>query len=336
MKPVILVDVMNLVFRCHWAYRNLSYEGQPTGVQFGFLKIIYDLRETVSPRILFCWDHGVPVPGAAKPVNWRDSMVSQYKGTRKHDDTEYKAVLAQLPQLYRLLNSLGYCSVSVMGLEADDIIGLLVTDLSPKNEVLIFSNDHDFYQLLSDRVKVLVPKKEKGGFRTVSREDVETEYEIPIDRFSEFLALGGDASDNIKPCRGMGPKTALKLLKSGVDLSRSYEQQPPSFRAKYSAEVWKAIMGSQFAAQIPTSWGDPRIKRCLKNAGGIPQYFTDQVAPPRDVQEKFFQFLAERNMVTLLSVRRKFYSRPLGEPSCLPTSGLPPVRPPVRTRVPLI
>ena len=82
-KPVILVDVLNSVFRCHWAYRNLSYEGEPTGVQYGFLKIINDLRETVSPRILWCWDHGVPVPGAAKPANWRDPIVKAYKATRK-------------------------------------------------------------------------------------------------------------------------------------------------------------------------------------------------------------------------------------------------------------
>ena len=331
--PVILVDLSNLVFRCHWAYHNLSYEGQPTGVQYGVLKIIHDLRETVSPRICFCWDHGVPVTGAAKPRNWRDDVLKAYKANRKHDDVEYKAVLSQLTKLYQLLNWLGYSSVSVMGLEADDVIGILARELEAKGEdVLVYSNDKDFYQLLNKRTRVLVPRKEKGGFQFITQEDVEKEYEIPISRFAEFLALGGDSSDNIKPMKGMGPKTAIKLLKDGVDLQKtSLSEQPDYFRGRYGS-AWEAVLQSYYAARIPTSWTDPRIRSCVERAGGPPAYSPEQVVPNSETQRKFTQFLADRNMVTLLALRRKFFTT--GEPSC--QSVIPPLPPPPIRRRPLI
>ena len=332
-KPIVLVDTLNLVWRCHWAYHNLSYEGQPTGVQYGVLKIIHDLRETVSPRICFCWDHGVPVPGAAKPRNWRDDVLKAYKANRKHDDVEYKAVLAQLTKLYWLLNCLGYSSVSVMGLEADDVIGILAKELEVKGEdVLVYSNDKDFYQLLNARVRVLVPRKEKGGFQFITQSDVEKEYGIPIQRFAEFLALGGDSADNIKPMKGMGPKTAIKLLQSGVDLQTSLSEQPTYFQGRYGS-VWEAILQSYYAARIPTSWDDSRICSCIKRAGGVPAYSPDQVIPSAETQRKFVQFLADRNMVTLLSLRRKFFTT--GEPIVCPPSSVQPPPPPPR-RKPLI
>src|SRR6185436_11768134 len=205
--PVVLVDVMNLVFRSHFAFSGLSSEGKPTGVIYGILKSIADLRDNVSKRIVFVWDHGIPVLGAEKPRNWRDEMMKGYKGTRKQDPEVRKLVFPQLLSCSQLIKALGYSNESIMGLEADDLIGLLAANT--KDDVLIYSTDQDFYQLLNSKVRILVPKKDKGVFRIVTAADVEAGGVAPS-RWAEYLALGGDKSDNIKPMRGMGPKTAIK------------------------------------------------------------------------------------------------------------------------------
>jgi 5'-3' exonuclease len=260
---------------------------------------------------LWVWDHGIPIPGAAKPRNWREDVVTKYKANRNHNNDEYRGILAQLPEVFNILTLLGYSSVSVMGLEADDVIGVLSKIL--KDDVLIFSTDKDFYQLLNSRVQVLVPKKENGNFRRISHTDVEKEFGIPVHVWDEYLALGGDSCDNIKPMRGMGPKTAIKLLKDGADLGLpGFKDQIPSFRLLHAnlEPIWPEIKKSYYAAQIPTSWYDPRIKSCIE-AHGIPSYRTEPFwrsnIERAAAKLKFEQFLADRNMVSLLALRHKFF-----------------------------
>ncbi len=237
MEPVILIDVMNLAFRSHHAFPALSSDGRPTGVVYGFLRTVLELRERVSKRMIFAWDHGVPVPGTPRPANWRDKFLSGYKASRKRDDESRKLVFSQLADADRIVRTIGYSSVGVPGLEADDLIGLLSREIP--GEVLIFSTDKDFYQLLNRRTRVLAPSRDdrKNPFRVVSADDVLAAHGISVDRWPEYLALGGDGSDDIKPARGMGPKTAVKLIKSGVDLGRPFVAQPAAFREKYG-EIW--------------------------------------------------------------------------------------------------
>lgn len=306
--PVILVDVSNLAFRAGFAFIDLNHEGQPTGTVYGVLKTILELRSKISPRMIFVWDHGVPVPGAAKPENWRDRAVAGYKATRRQDPALYHGILAQMPEVYAVLQMLGYCSVSVPGLEADDVIGILARELP--YHIRIFSSDKDFFQLLNDRVWVLPPKQKNGGYRTRTAADIEQEYGVLIRRWPEYLALGGDTADNLNPAPGsglFGPKTAAKLITSGVDLTRPLAEQPEEFQVKYGVH-WDKIQLAYFAARIPTCWEDPRIAGCVTKAGGKPNYHTNQlIKDPEQRLRKFTRFLADRNMLSLLSVRRDFF-----------------------------
>jgi 5'-3' exonuclease len=339
--PVILIDLSNLVFRMAFAHQGLAYEGKPTGVVYGVLKTIYDLRINVSPRIVACWDHGVPVPGAAKPKNWREGVLKTYKANRRHDDETYQSILRQFHDVFTALNLVGYSSVSVIGLEADDIIGILANEI--QDDVLIFSTDKDFFQLLSDRTQILVPQKEQGGFRRISKDEVEKQYGIPIDRFAEYLALGGDSADNIKPKRGMGPKTAIKLIQGGADLrgNKSFAQQSLAFKLRHAdlEPFWPAILKSYYAAQIPVFWNDLRIQECV--AAGIPKYSTFQSCVVHSAgsrsKEHFAQFLADRGMTSLLALRHKFFetSNERAKTSCVTQHLLPPPlhRPTKRTLI---
>ena len=290
-QPTVLIDVMNTAFRCHFAFRNLTdEEGRATGAQFGVLKTIADLQNKISRRLVFCWDHGVPVLGAPKPRNWRDDVLKGYKANRVHDPSVREALFPQLPPLARMIECLGYENVSAMGLEADDVIGILSQELP--GPVLIFSTDKDFYQLLDDRfrgISVLVPKKDdRGQFRTITAQDVRFDSGIDVDRWSEYLALGGDGSDNIKPAYGMGPRTAIKLIRSGVDLSQDLQRS------------WKA-------AHIPVCRDDSRVKNLIRfNRPTAKQSWKDN-ATKAICQKEFERFCADRNMVTLLAMRRSLF-----------------------------
>ncbi len=334
-EPVILIDSLNLAFRMGYAHRLLrDEEGRPTGVLFGFLRTIADLRERVSKRLIVVWDHGVPVPGAPKPRNWRDDVVENYKATRKHDDAEYKNILAQLAPLNAAIKMLGYPSLAVMGLEADDLIGVLTQDPNlVREEIMIFSTDKDFYQLLDEyRVHILRPKKENGEFQKVFQSDVEREYGIQIGRWSEYLALGGDGSDNIKPAPGMGPKGAIKLIQSGVDLNKALAAQPAAFREKHG-ELWTRICQCHYAARLPITHLDPRVYPYFPGNFKAPdghQHWASE-REKKVNQEKFAQFCAARGLTTLFGARhRLFNDKPTESKACQPTG-----EPPKRTRTAL-
>ena len=308
---IVLVDLYNLVFRMHYAHVHLSAGGKPTGATYGVLKTILDLRRNVSKRIVVCWDNGIPVLGAPKPRNWRDDIMDGYKAARKPNDA-YADIVPQFADIHRAVNLLGYSHASVMGLEADDVIGVLAKSVWPGSVKLILSTDRDFYQLLDEAwVHVITPKKDKGAFKFVYQSDVETGYGIPVSRWAEYLALGGDKSDSIKPLRGMGPKTAIKLIQSGVDLSKGLLKQPPEFAAKYGS-AWCDIQKCFSAARIPTSIQDPRITSCLKAGGAVSltsspnQSWPDADAKARAMRE-FTSFLADRGMLSLLADAKSFF-----------------------------
>jgi DNA polymerase I len=334
---------MNTVFRNYYAHPTLSYEGKPTGVLFGFLKTIADLQANISRNILVVWDHGIPVLGAKKPRNWREDTLSTYKATRSHDNPDWPLIVEQLPLLYRAIQLLGYGNVASMGLEADDAIGILAHEIP--GEVLIFSTDQDFYQLLSDRVKILVPKKSGGAFQQVTQSGVETENGIPVHHWDRFLSLGGDSSDNIKPMRGMGPKTAIKLVQAGAQPALPWDKQTPNFREQYSKyrEAWEAVQKCYISARIPRTRQDPRIAKYDFDYSSfnapVSQTWPNDATRLR-FQAEFEQFCADRDMVSLLAIRQQFFNTNTkrADPPCItiayPSAILPKTL--VKKRIPLI
>lgn len=332
--------MLNLAFRMTFAHRHLSSCGQPMGATYGVLKTVRDLRENVSRRMVFCWDNGVPMPGAPRPRNWRDDVMTGYKAARKPNDA-YAGLVPQLAPLHRALCLLGYDHASVMGLEADDVIGVLSKSAWPDSVKLIFSTDQDYYQLLDEaRVHVLVPKKEGGKFRTLYQSDVEREFGIGVGRWAEYLALGGDKSDSIKPMPGMGPKTAVKLIQSGVNLNLPgiERHQPSDFLSKYGG-VWETIQKCYSAARVPTSIKDPRIKECLLKASfngsankfmsvSPDQSWRNADAKARALRE-FTAFLADRDMTSLMANARSYFDTESKQTCPQPVS--PPVKRTART-----
>jgi 5'-3' exonuclease len=319
-KPIILVDLSNACYRSHFAHHHLIHEGHPTGTYHGFLQTILSLKQ-VSPRMVFCWDYGIPTdaPLTERPRCWRTAVFPEYKATRKATP-DHAIVRSQMPNIYRLLTWLGYSSVGVPGLEADDVISCIAHEQKAREQVLIFSSDRDLYQILPrtetstlDSVQILQPGKKDGKYQRVAAADVQKKFGVTVDQWSAYLALGGDSSDNIKPARGMGPKTAALLVKEGAQLDRPFKEQYITFRKDHNKlePVWPRIQAAYKVANLPRTWRDPSINVYVN--GALPNYITQQRWPNESWRlggmKRFMEFCAQHGLLQMLAKRREFFQK---------------------------
>jgi DNA polymerase-1 len=117
----------------------------------------------------------------------------------------------QLPMIKDALNYINIHYIEHPNYEADDVIGTIALKKSEDGEVYISSQDKDFSQLINNNIFVL--RKEKGKFVKYNPETFLKKYNFDSNRYLEYLCLVGDSSDNIKGVKGIGKKTALKLIK---------------------------------------------------------------------------------------------------------------------------
>lgn len=255
--PLILIDMSNLCFRSHFAFKGLLHQGTSTACYYGVLNAILGLKKQFGDRLVFCWDYGLP--GDEPKPNWRKAIFPEYKSKRLKNDEEIAAMMATLPRLFSTLRDMGWANVGVAGLEADDIIGIL-THTEPS---LIFSTDRDLYQLLEgDRVKIVVPRKTGSDYQLITQLSVEQEYGIRVSQWARYLALGGDSSDDIHVLPGIGPKKALKMVQEGANPELCWTMQPFEFRLKYMEKCvgcWHKVEAAYKVASIPRQIGDSRI-----------------------------------------------------------------------------
>lgn len=269
MSEVILVDFSNLTYACQFAQMNLqTSDGQPTGTIYGFLQSILSLhKKHPEASFIFCMD--------SKKKTWRHEFYPEYKGNRIQASDVREIVNSQIPVIKHVLRCFGFKIVSIRGMEADDLIGVLACGLKSRHEVIIFSNDKDFYQLLGDGIKIV--RKVQGKQKTVKPDDILFEFGVGPEDWVKFRALMGDASDNIKPLAGVGPKTAVKMLKAGVD---------PSIKK------FKKIKAADKYPQIVTKWSDIHKAYVLSYV-------------PRDPEYKHFSSIQKEILRTYVSVLAK-------------------------------
>jgi DNA polymerase-1 len=235
----LLIDGFNLVFRSHFAMErsNLRRPSDqfPTGALHGWMKSLQDLREGEQPdRCAVFFDLG----GSDRHLE----VLPEYKAQR--DETPEDIVL-QLPEIKRLTKLLGFQVFEQRGVEADDLIATAVRILSERGDVcMIVSADKDFGQCVGGPVTQLAPPPTANpalGWRRLDPAAVTEKFGVPPARIADYLALVGDASDNIPGLKGVGPKTAVKWLTEYGDLegvlSAADALQPERFREQVKAEA---------------------------------------------------------------------------------------------------
>lgn len=217
MKKVVLVDGNNLMFRSYFAtlYSGSTLrnkKGFPTNAIYGFVNMINKIISEEKPMyIAVTFDIG---------KTFRHEKYDYYKGKRDNTPDELKE---QFPIAKQILTAMNIKYFELQGYEADDIIGTFSKKCEQDDDfkALIVSSDKDLLQLITDQTEVKLLKT-----KDYIRMDYKTFYDTygiePI-KMIDLKALMGDASDNIPGVKGIGEKTALKLLTTYGSLSSIYE-----------------------------------------------------------------------------------------------------------------
>ena len=217
MEKIILVDGNNLLFRSYYATAytgNLmkNSKGFPTNALFGFIDMINKIIEEEKPiRMVGAFDKG---------KTFRHEKYDFYKGGRSETPDELKL---QFPIAKELLGYMGIKSYEIDNYEADDIIGTFARLCNEDDNYIgtIISSDKDLLQLISPQVDIkLLKQKDYIRYNVNTFKEA---YGIDPINIIDLKALMGDASDNIPGVKGIGEKTALKLLHEYKTLDGIYE-----------------------------------------------------------------------------------------------------------------
>lgn len=217
MKKIILIDGNNLMFRSYYAtayngnFMNNS-KGFPTNALFGFTNMINKIINEENPEyIIVAFDKG---------KTFRHEKYDGYKDGRVETPNELKV---QFPKAKELLTAMGIKYYEIDNYEADDIIGTFAKYCDDDEDFIgtIVSSDKDLLQLISSDIDIKLLKQH--DYIRYNEKTFEDDYGIKPINIIDLKALMGDSSDNIPGVKGIGEKTALKLLHEYKTLDGIYE-----------------------------------------------------------------------------------------------------------------
>ena len=200
-KPILLlVDGSSYLYRAFHAMPDLrGPEGQPTGAVRGMVAMLKKLRADVGA------EHAVCVFDASGPT-FRDAWYPEYKAQRSPMPPELRA---QIEPIHEVVKLLGWPTLTVPGVEADDVIGTLCCiGAAQGHRVIVSTGDKDLSQLVNPDVELI---NTMSGER-LDEAGVLAKFGVPPDRIVDYLTLMGDAVDNVPGVVGVGPKTAAKWI----------------------------------------------------------------------------------------------------------------------------
>lgn len=208
MPSLYLIDAHAYLHRAYHALPPLTTSrGEPVGAVYGFMRMLGKILKQHKPDYLaVCFDTAAPT--------LRHHAFADYKATRKEIDEPLKS---QFPLAREAVAAMGLPQFERDGFEADDVIAHLAREgVSRDLDVVIVSGDKDALQLVTDRIKVL--NESKDILFDVAR--VEAEWGVRPEQIPDIFALMGDASDNIPGVKGIGEKTAVKLIQEYGSLEK--------------------------------------------------------------------------------------------------------------------
>lgn len=210
-QKIFLIDGSTFLYRAFHAIRSLATsEGHPTNATFGFTRILLKLLKNKNPEFAV-------VMFDFKGPTFRHRMYNQYKANRPPMPQD---LALQIPDIKRIINAFNIPIVEKKGFEADDLVGTYAKLAQKKGfKVVMVTGDKDFKQLITQDCTLWDPMKE-----TVADIDtIHAEMGITPDQFIDVLGLAGDTSDNIPGAPGVGPKTAVKLIRNYGSIEEIYK-----------------------------------------------------------------------------------------------------------------
>ena len=244
-EKIVLVDGHSIINRAFYGVPDLTNkDGLHTNGIFGFLNILFKILDEEKPDYL-------TVAFDVHHPTFRHEMFTEYKGTRKGMPQELHE---QVPVLKELLTALGIKIMELPGYEADDLLGTVAKRSEEKGmEVLVVSGDRDLLQIVTDHIRVCIPKTKRGTteYEMYYTKDVQEKYGLLPLQIIELKALMGDSSDNIPGVPGIGEKTATAILQQFENVENAHahleEIKPKRAKENLEAHYDMAIMSKKLA-----------------------------------------------------------------------------------------
>ena len=250
MEELILIDGNSLLFKAFYA---TSYTGNymvnrngiPTNGVYGFARMVEKIISINPKYVIVAFDYG--------KKTFRNELLDTYKATRKETPQELVPQFALAREYLTAHNITWY---EVEGYEGDDIIGTLV-DFGEKNnlKVSVYTGDKDANQLISSHTTIYRTVKGVTELDIYNEQTLLDKYGLKPDQFRDFLGLMGDSSDNIPGIKGVGEKTALKLLHQYGTIEGLQEHQ----------DEIKGKMGEKIRAGMEDALMSKKLATILRN-----------------------------------------------------------------------
>ncbi len=201
MEKFVIIDGSSIFYRSFYAMPNLTApSGEPTGAITGFANVIVKLLREFNPTYA-----AIALDTSRK--TFRTEIFADYKGGRAKTPDE---LISQIAMLEEFAEVMGIKTLAAPNFEADDIIGTLAAQASENFAVDIVTGDRDAFQLINKNTRVLFAKN--TNLEIYDEEKFVSEFGFAPPLLVDYKGLSGDSSDNIPGIRGIGEKTATKLL----------------------------------------------------------------------------------------------------------------------------
>ena len=239
----LVIDGSSLIHRAFFALPPLmNKQGLHTGAVYGLCNMLLKLLGEVNPRYM-----AVAFDKSRK--TFRTEMYAAYKGQRKPTPSELSE---QFPLAMKVLSTMGIATLELDNYEADDIIGTFAVHAPQNVEVIIVTGDRDELQLIDKRTKVYYTKRGISDIQIFDEAEFAANYEGLVPKqLIELKGLMGDTSDNIPGVPGVGPKTAMKLIKEYTDvetvLANIDKVSGKSLKTKLSEHQEEALLSKKLA-----------------------------------------------------------------------------------------
>lgn len=247
-KRLFLIDAYAMIFRGYYALiRNprLTSKGLDTSAIFGFTNSLIELIRREKPtHLAVVFDVG--------QASVRTEDFADYKANRSETP---EAIKIAVPYIHRILEAMHVPILGVEGYEADDVIGTIACKAEKEGySTFMVTPDKDFAQLVTDKIKIYKPGLKGGDIEILGVDQVKAKYDIEDPKqVIDFLAMMGDAVDNIPGLEGVGEKTAMKFLKeygSIENLLANTHQLKGKLKEKVEASAERGILSKKLATII--------------------------------------------------------------------------------------
>jgi len=245
-NKVMLVDGMALLFRGYFAtaFRGnfmKTKEGVPTNGVFQFLRYFLNAVDTFSPtHVICCWDMG--------SQTFRTDLYDGYKANR---DAPPEELIPQFDLIKEVMEAFNTPNIGLKNYEADDCIGTLAHQFGNQGEdVLILSGDLDMLQLVNEQTSVAIMRKGQGNYEVFNNDNFYEKRGLVPSQIIDFKGLTGDSADNYPGVKGIGEKTALKLLQKydTVDnLLAHVDELTPAMQARVNTNLDMLALSQELA-----------------------------------------------------------------------------------------